>query len=77
MLIWMVLHRPQAEEAGPSGATIADGDLVIVYERFDAMKAVTVDAKQSWQNRFGCFHMTVRLSELPGTLGCCMPRPCM
>ncbi|MQM05524.1 hypothetical protein Taro_038333 [Colocasia esculenta] len=34
---------------------IRDGDLVIVYERHDAMKAVTVRAGSELQNRFGVF----------------------
>uniref|UniRef100_A0A1D1Z2X6 tRNA (adenine(58)-N(1))-methyltransferase n=1 Tax=Anthurium amnicola TaxID=1678845 RepID=A0A1D1Z2X6_9ARAE len=34
---------------------ISDGDLVIVYERHDAMKAVTVRAGSELQNRFGVF----------------------
>lgn len=39
--------------------TIQEGDLVIVYERFDAMKAVTVKSSDIFQNRFGAFAMKV------------------
>ncbi len=53
----MVLHKEQALGAPPP--CITDGDLVIVYEQFDAMKAVYVDAKQNIQSRFGCFPMKV------------------
>jgi len=58
----MVLHKDQALGAPP--ISIADGDLVIVYEQFDAMKAVYVDAKQNLQSRFGCFPMKVIRSIL-------------
>ena len=34
---------------------IAEGDLVIVYESFSAMKAVYVEAGAAFQNRFGTF----------------------
>lgn len=34
---------------------IKDGDLVIVYEGHDAMKAVTVTASGRFENRFGIF----------------------
>ena len=77
MRLSMVLHRPQAEGAGPSGATIADGDLVIVYERFDAMKAVTVASMKSWQNKFGCFQMKVQHCGPFRTWPAGMHHPCM
>lgn len=35
--------------------TIGDGDLVIVYERHDNMKAITVSEGSVLQNRFGVF----------------------
>ena len=35
--------------------TIADGDLVIVYERIDAMKSYFVDAQKTYHGRFGLF----------------------
>lgn len=34
---------------------IQQGDLVIVYERFDVMKAVVVTEDGMYQNRFGAF----------------------
>lgn len=35
--------------------SIRDGDLVIVYERHDVMKAVKVCESSTFQNRFGMF----------------------
>ena len=55
----MVLHKEQP--LGATQRTIADGDLVILYEQFDSMKAVYVDAKENIQSRFGCFPMKVLL----------------
>ncbi|BDA45787.1 tRNA (adenine(58)-N(1))-methyltransferase catalytic subunit [Coccomyxa sp. Obi] len=51
----MVLHKERPLGGPPR--TIADGDLVILYEQFDSMKAVYVDAKENIQSRFGCFPM--------------------
>lgn len=50
----------------PSGKErrIEQGDLVIVYERFDSMKAVRVSAKDTFQNRFGAFPMKVTCIHL-------------
>ena len=47
------------EHAGPGPRKIANGDLVIVYESFNAMKAVYVDAKEAFRNRFGTFPQKV------------------
>ena len=44
---------------------INNGDLVIVYERHDIMKAVTVSEGSVLQNRFGVF----KHSEWIGNLG--------
>lgn len=41
--------------------TIADGDLVVVYERHDCMRAVHVDAKGTYDSRFGNFPMKASL----------------
>ncbi len=46
--------------ASASARTIAVGDLVIVYETPMSMKAVTVEAKGQFQNRFGSFQHRVR-----------------
>ena len=59
----MVLHKKQ--DLGAPPPCIVDGDLVIVYEQFDAMKAVYVDAKQNIQSRFGCFPMKVSTAFPP------------
>lgn len=44
--------------------TIKDGDLVIVYERYDCMKSVTVTQKGRYDNRYGSFAMKVSLTSL-------------
>ena len=44
---------------GPPTGTIAHGDLVIVYERFDSMKAYDVDASKTYHGRFGLFPVKV------------------
>ena len=51
----MLLH---AEGSIPR--LIQDGDLVIVYERFDSMKAITVAQRAVFNNKFGNFAMKVR-----------------
>ena len=47
--------------SAPPGSSrlIKHGDLAIAYERFDSMKAVYVDEKGRYQNRWGCFLMKV------------------
>ena len=68
-----ILHAPQPdgnsnmEVAGPR--LIAEGDLVIVYERHDSMKPVHVTAKGKYDNRFAHFKMQVCLE--PGCPFCC------
>lgn len=65
-----MLHQP------PSGViielkqsrTIADGDLVIVYERIDAMKSYFVDAQKTYHGRFGLFPVQVGHSLLTSLL---------
>ena len=42
--------------------SIQKGDLVIVYERHDSMKAVRVDPAREFANKFGVFKMSVRAS---------------
>lgn len=66
----MVLHKEQPLGVPPR--TIADGDLVILYEQFDSMKAVYVNAKENIQSRFGCFPMKVHPLPLD-----CPPQKCM
>lgn len=53
----MVLHCLRDGDAEPR--VIQEGDTVVVYERFDAMKAVTVTTKGQYSNRFGNFAMKV------------------
>lgn len=45
----------------PGKPSIEEGDMVIVYERFDSMKAMTVTAAGGYQNRFGHFMMKVSM----------------
>lgn len=53
-----MLHIQLADE--PASNLITDGDLVVVYERFDSLKAVRVDRRQIFNNKFGHFAMQVR-----------------
>ena len=55
--------------------TIADGDLVIVYERIDAMKSYFVDAQKTYHGRFGLFPVQVGYSVSLLTPFCLMPSP--
>ena len=54
----MVLHRA-AGAVSTSRRCIQDGDLVIVYERFDSMKSVYVNPGESHGNRYGNFKLKV------------------
>lgn len=47
----------------PSGQAkhIQIGDLVVVYERFDSMKSVTISEDGHYQNRYGNFYMKVSM----------------
>ena len=59
-----MLHVPPdalAQQATGNGshATIQPGDLVVVYERFNAMKAVYVDPSKVHDTKFGGFQMKV------------------
>lgn len=55
---------------GCSPRCIAEGDLVIVYEGHQNMKAMYVDPKASYDNKFGHFPHKARL-ELPAA-SCCL-----
>ena len=52
-----------AEDGASAGALdsrrIREGDLVVVYERFDSMKPVTVTSSSKFTNRWGSFAMKV------------------
>ncbi len=50
---------PPAGLLGRNAQTIKEGDLVVVYERFDSMKAVTVTPKGQFGNCFGNFQTKV------------------
>ena len=55
-----MLCNSQGDVPGsPSTSLIASGDLVIVYERFDSMKAYDVDASKTYHGRFGLFPVKV------------------
>lgn len=57
----MLLHGPSAEAgvADPGRGAIAEGDMIIVYERPDSMKVATVHAAAMFNNRFDHFAMKV------------------
>lgn len=46
-----------AEQAAAEPRRIKAGDLVIVYERYDSMKSMTVTHKGQYNNRWGSFKM--------------------
>jgi tRNA (adenine57-N1/adenine58-N1)-methyltransferase len=48
---------PPTHRTPAAGRRIADGDLVVVYERFDCLKEVTVAAKGHYNSRRGHFPM--------------------
>ncbi len=60
----MLLHA----EGSTSPRCIQEGDMVVVYERFDSMKAVTVTLRGSFNNKFGNFAMKVRRMLFVSTL---------
>ena len=67
-----MLHQPPSVgtvDVAKSKA-VADGDLVIVYERIDAMKSYFVDAQKTYHGRFGLFPVQVRHCSLLLTLSC-------
>jgi len=43
--------------------TIQSGDIAIIYERFDSMKAITIDVAGRIHNRYGLFDMKVRVCQ--------------
>ena len=61
-----MLHQPPSggAQAVSKSRTIADGDLVIVYERIDSMKSYIVDAQKTYHGRFGLFPVQVCLAML-------------
>lgn len=48
---------------------IREGDLVVVYERFDSMKQVVVRGSGTFGNRFGSFRMQVNAEPAQLTFG--------
>lgn len=53
-----MLHHAVNHDA-EEGDTIQPGSMVIVYERYDSMKSVTVSQKGRYNNRWGSFAMKV------------------
>lgn len=52
----MVIPSVAAAAGSAAGSrTIQEGDLVVVYESFNAIKAVYVDKKGQYANRYGTF----------------------
>lgn len=48
-----------AEPSARQRKLIQNGDLVIMYERFDSMKLIKVDKEASFTNKLGTFHLKV------------------
>ena len=61
----MLLHEP-SDAGALAPRLIAEGDLVVVYERFDSMKGVKIDPKKSFDNKFGFFALKVWRALLGG-----------
>jgi tRNA (adenine57-N1/adenine58-N1)-methyltransferase len=55
MAMLAVAAEEQRPEEKKKGRVIGEGDVVIVYERHDRMKAVAVARNAELQNRFGVF----------------------
>lgn len=53
-----------AEPSARQGKLIQNGDLVIMYERFDSMKLIKVEKEDSFTNKLGTFHLKVRKLEI-------------
>ena len=62
-----MLHMLRAED-WPT--LIQDGDLVVVYERFDSLKAVRVNARSEFSNKYGHFKMQVCATGVRQKQGC-------
>lgn len=60
---------------GPAPRTIAEGDLVIVYESFTSIKAVYIDSKATYTSRFGNFPHKVRRRRAMGPGGAPAQQP--
>ena len=52
-----MLHTELSQR--PQDNKIREGDLVVVYERFDSLKAVRVNSRSEFSNKFGHFKMQV------------------
>jgi len=52
-----------AEPTAGQQKLIQNGDLVIMYERFDSMKPIKVDKDASVTNKFGTFRLKVSRLE--------------
>lgn len=52
-----ILH---AQHDATEPRSIQAGDMVIVYERYDSMKSMTVSQSGRYNNRWGAFAMKVR-----------------
>ena len=57
--------RPTGSNATSGGGLVREGDLVVVYERSDRMKAVRVKKGGVLQNRFGVFEHDSWIGALP------------
>lgn len=59
-----------AEPSSRQPKLIQNGDLVIMYERFDSMKVIKVDKKDSFTSKLGTFQMKVRRLKIVLTVHC-------
>lgn len=62
-----MLLRAGDGQDGPAGRIVKEGDLVVVYERFDSMKSCRVTAKGQFSNKWGDF--AVKVGCTPGSGG--------
>lgn len=71
-----MLLRAGDGQDGPAGRIVKEGDLVVVYERFDSMKSCRVTAKGQFSNKWGDF--AVKVGCTPGSGGgwCSRGLPC-
>lgn len=62
----MLRHAVSHDAEENEGDTIQPGSMVIVYERYDSMKSVTVSQKGRYNNRWGSFSMKVTCTSSAG-----------
>lgn len=58
-----MLLRASDGQDGPAVRTVKEGDLVVVYERFDSMKSCRVTSKGQFSNKWGDFAVKVGMGR--------------